>query len=95
VILFLLQFHIFQKFLAARKAPDTAKARVVVTYSKDKKRSFDPSNANSYLSSNDWRILVGLGDATAKSIEIRWASGKIQKQENPAVNRYHSIKEGN
>ncbi len=41
------------------------------------------TTAGSYLSSNDKRAHFGLGpDATAKSIEIRWPSGIVQKLEN-------------
>jgi len=41
------------------------------------------TTAGSYLSSNDKRAHFGLGpDTTAKSIEIRWPSGIVQKLEN-------------
>ncbi len=41
------------------------------------------TTAGSYLSSNDKRAHFGLGtDPTAKSIEIRWPSGIVQKLEN-------------
>ena len=69
-------------------------ARVIVTDEKDKKQFFDVSCSGSYLSSNDSRVLVGLGEnASVKSIEIRWSSGKVQKLENPEINRYHLVKE--
>jgi hypothetical protein len=69
-------------------------SRVIVTDSNGKRQIFDVSSAGSYISANDPRILVGLGESSAvKQIEIRWTSGKIQKIENPAIDRYLTIKE--
>ncbi len=77
-----------------KSAPHGEGSRVIVTAADDKKQIFDASNAGSYLSANDSRILVGLGDATSlKSIEIRWSSGIVQKIDNPAIDRYLQIKE--
>ena len=78
----------------AQSAPNGDGARVIVTDAKDKKQVFDVTNAGSYLSANDARLLVGLGEnASVKSVEIRWASGRIQKLENLEIDRYHQIKE--
>ena len=75
-------------------APNGEGARIIVTDAKGKRQIFDVSNAGSYLSANDSRIIAGLGDtASVKSIEIRWTSGKIQKLENPEIDRYLTIKE--
>ena len=69
-------------------------ARVSVTDSTGRKQTFDVTNAGSYLSSHDPRILVGLGAATAvSSIEIRWPSGAKQTVSNPVIGRYVTIKE--
>ncbi len=69
-------------------------SRVIVTDSTGRKQTFDVTNAGSYLSSHDPRILVGLGAATAvSSIEIRWPSGQKQTVNNPAIDRYVKIKE--
>jgi hypothetical protein len=36
-----------------------------------------------YLSASDKRLIVGLGsDKSAKSVEIRWPSGAVQRFEN-------------
>jgi enediyne biosynthesis protein E4 len=68
--------------------------RIVVTDVNGRKHTIDASNSGSYISSNDSRILVGLGEiSTVKTVEIKWTSGKIQILENPAVNQYHQIKE--
>jgi hypothetical protein len=48
----------------------------------------------SYLSANDPRVLVGLGDVErVDSIEIRWPSGAQSSLPNPAVRRTHAIRE--
>ncbi|MDQ4120272.1 MAG: CRTAC1 family protein [Acidobacteriota bacterium] len=77
-----------------KSAPRGEGSRVVVTDAGGRKQIFDVSSAGSYISANDTRVLVGLGEsASVKQIEIRWTSGKIQKIENPAIDRYHVIKE--
>lgn len=69
-------------------------SRVIVTDAAGKKQIFDAGNAGSYLSANDTRILVGLGEVpTVKSVEIRWTSDKVQGLDKPAIDRYHSVKE--
>jgi hypothetical protein len=69
-------------------------ARVIVTSATGQKQIFDASTAGSYLSSNDPRIVVGLGSAKAvKSVEVRWASDRVQTIANPAVDRYLRISE--
>ncbi|HYP50612.1 MAG TPA: ASPIC/UnbV domain-containing protein, partial [Pyrinomonadaceae bacterium] len=78
----------------AKSAPRGEGSRVIVTDAGGKKQVFDVSSAGSYISANDPRILVGLGESSGvKQIEIRWTSGKIQKIENPAIDRYLTIKE--
>ena len=67
-------------------------ARVVVTDNANRRQTFDVSSAGSYLSSNDPRIVVGLGAATGvRSVEIRWPRGKKQQLNNPTLDRYLAI----
>lgn len=69
-------------------------SRVTVTDGTGRKQIFDVSTAGSYLSSSDPRILIGLGSSTSvRAVEVRWPTGKIQRIENPAVDRYHTITE--
>src|SRR5262249_32744065 len=69
-------------------------ARVTVIDVADKKQIFDVSTAGSYLSSNDPRIVAGLGNATAvKSIKVQWPSGTVQTISAPAIDRYLVINE--
>ncbi len=77
-----------------KSAPNGEGARIIVTDANGRKQFFDAGNSGSYLAANDLRIIAGLGlTASVKQIEIRWTSGRIQTIENPATNRYHSIKE--
>ncbi len=47
-----------------------------------------------YCSQNQRRLHFGLGQAEKiEKVEIRWASGKIVKIENPELNKLHKIKE--
>ena len=49
----------------------------------------------SYLSSNDHRVLFGIGTAKdVKGLTVRWPSGKTQTWENLAVDRYWELTEG-
>ncbi|MBI3651268.1 MAG: CRTAC1 family protein [Acidobacteria bacterium] len=69
-------------------------ARVTLTTAEGRKRIFEATTSGSYLSANDPRILAGLGTATRiKSLEIKWPGGKTQVVENPALDRYLTIKE--
>ncbi|MDX6695198.1 MAG: enediyne biosynthesis protein [Blastocatellia bacterium] len=73
-------------------------ARVIVTDANNRRQTFDVTNAGSYLSSNDARLLVGLGAATSvKSISVRWpGSGKDAPElfTNVAVDKYQTLVEG-
>ena len=61
-------------------------ARLTVTDTGGKKQVFDVTTAGSYLSSNDPRIVVGLGAASAvRSVEVRWPSGRVQTLPNPGI----------
>jgi enediyne biosynthesis protein E4 len=69
-------------------------ARLTVTSIAGQKQIFDVTSAGSYLSSNDPRILVGLGAAKGvRAIEVRWPSGRIQTITNPLIDRYIRIEE--
>lgn len=77
-----------------KSAPNGEGSRIIINDSNNKKQVFDVSNAGSYISANDSRIIVGLGEVSAvKSIEVRWTSGKVQKIENPKIDQYLTIKE--
>jgi hypothetical protein len=69
-------------------------ARVTVTIVSGPKQIFDVSTVGSYLSSNDPRILVGLGSSRGvRSVEVKWPSGKVQTITNPTIDKYIRIEE--
>ena len=69
-------------------------ARVTVTDSNGKKQIFDANTSGSYLSSNDPRIVVGLGSASAvRTVEIKWPSGTVQILNEPQLDRYVVVTE--
>jgi enediyne biosynthesis protein E4 len=69
-------------------------ARVSVTDAAGRIKIFDVTTSSSYLSSNDPRIIVGLGAATTvRAVEVRWPGKKIQTLSSPSINRYHLIHE--
>jgi len=53
-------------------------------------------SGSSYISNNDMRVHFGLG-ATAKIdwVDVRWPSGLVEKFGNLAVDRIHTLREGN
>ncbi len=67
-------------------------ARVTLTDANGRRQMREVSGAGSYLSSNDTRLVFGLGQtASVKSLEIRWPSGRTQKLESPGVDRYLTV----
>jgi hypothetical protein len=69
-------------------------ARAIVTDAAGRRRVFDVTNAGSYLSASDSRILVGLGTATnVRSLEIQWPGNRKQVVDVSAVDRYYTVAE--
>jgi enediyne biosynthesis protein E4 len=69
-------------------------ARVTVTGATGQKQIFDAGTAGSYLSSNDPRIIVGVGNAKAiRSIDVKWPSGRVQTIKNPPLDQYIRVEE--
>ncbi|HST53093.1 MAG TPA: CRTAC1 family protein [Pyrinomonadaceae bacterium] len=69
-------------------------ARVFVTDSAGGRQVFDVTSAGSYLSSNDPRVLAGLGTKTGvRTVEIRWPDGQTQTISNPQIDKYLTVTE--
>ena len=69
-------------------------ARITVTDASGRKQIFDATNAGSYLSAHDPRILIGLGTAAGvQALEIRWPSGRTQQITSLSIDRYHTVNE--
>ena len=69
-------------------------ARISVIDNTGRKQIVDAHTSSSYLSSNDPRILIGLGTATkVNKVEIKWPSGIVQTVTEPALDRYLLLRE--
>ena len=70
-------------------------SRVVITDGEGRKQIFDITTSGSYLSSNDPRVIAGLGKTSVvKSVEVHWPSGLVQTIGSPKVKQYLVIREG-
>lgn len=58
------------------------------------RRGFEVRASDSYLSSNDMRVHVGLGATMSANIEIRWPSGQRDRYEKVTANRFYVAVEG-
>ncbi|PYV44366.1 MAG: hypothetical protein DMG06_06770 [Acidobacteria bacterium] len=67
-------------------------ARVVVT-AEGMRQTFEVRGSDSYLSSNDLRIHIGLGDLEQADLEIRWPSGRIDRYPHKAANQFYLARE--
>jgi hypothetical protein len=82
------------KLVGSKSNRDGIGARVTVTADSGLRQIFDVSTAGSYLSSNDPRIIAGLGGSNAvKTVEVSWPSGQKQTVSRPEINRYITIDE--
>ncbi|HEX8723446.1 MAG TPA: CRTAC1 family protein [Pyrinomonadaceae bacterium] len=69
-------------------------ARVAVTGAAGARQVFDVTAAGSYLSSNDTRLLVGLGTkAGVRAVEVRWPDGQVSRLNNPPIDAYLTLSE--
>jgi enediyne biosynthesis protein E4 len=69
-------------------------AHITVTDASGRKLSQEVTRAGSYLSSNDPRLIFGLGATTSiKTVEVRWPGGRTQRIMNPPPDRYLIINE--
>src|SRR5438445_1737291 len=82
------------RLVGSKSNRDGAGARVAITDSAGHRQIFDVSTAGSYLSSNDPRIIAGLGgSAGVRSIEVRWPSGLTQTVVPREIDQYVTINE--
>lgn len=82
------------KLRGERSNRDGLGARVTVTDSRGQRQIYDVSTAGSYLSTNDPRIIAGLGTSMeVRTLEIRWPSGRTQLISTPPIDRYINVDE--
>jgi hypothetical protein len=81
--------------LAGRRSNrDGIGCRVKVVTDGGPAQHLEVNTAAGYLSASDKRLQVGLGAATsARSVEIRWPSGAVQKLENLPGRQVHTVTE--
>ena len=76
------------KLIGTRSNRDGIGARVTVTTLGTQSQTREVHRGYSYLSSNDSRLLFGLGERTVvDKLQIRWQSGAVQILENLAANQ--------
>ena len=69
-------------------------AKIILTDGNGRQQVAEVTSAGSYLSSNDPRVIFGLGTAASvKSVEIRWPGGRAQKILKPSIDRYLTVHE--
>ena len=73
---------------------DALGARIRVVDSAGQTRWRRARSDASYCSSNDPRILLGLGEATARSLDVYWPDGTVEAFDPPPVNQYTTIVQG-
>ena len=81
------------QLVGSKSNRDAIGATVRVLDSKGGEQWFFVSRASSYLSSNDPRIVVGLGERSLDTVEITWPSGMKQKVTGLASGRYNRVVE--
>jgi len=81
--------------LVAKKSNPAAVGAVITWAAGAMKRSRLHTGGGSYLSSQDPREILGIGQAAKMdSIEIRWPSGTVDKLTNVPLNKYIKVVEG-
>ena len=68
--------------IGARVTARTSAGREIVRWAK---------RSGGFLSAHDPRLLIGLGNEEALSLEIRWPDGALQEITRPASGRWHRI----
>jgi hypothetical protein len=58
------------------------------------RQTFEVRGSDSYLSSNDLRVHVGLDQEKVAELEIRWPSGQVDRHAQVAANKHYWAQEG-
>jgi len=82
------------KLVGGPKSPrDAVGATVYLTAGGTRQRD-DVLSGGSYLSSNDFRVHFGIGDATRiDDVEIHWPSGVVEKVKLPSLDHIFTVEE--
>lgn len=83
------------RLLGKKTNRDMLGARVEVTVTPKQVLSRRARTDGSYCSSQDPRVLVGIGSSERVAmVRVRWPDGGIEEWQTPPVNRYLTLKEG-
>jgi enediyne biosynthesis protein E4 len=83
------------KLVGGAKSPRDAVGATVYLTSGGTRQRGDVLSGGSYLSSSDFRVHFGLGDAvTVDHVEIHWPSGRVEQVKLSAVDRILTVEEG-
>jgi enediyne biosynthesis protein E4 len=83
------------RLIGGPKSPRDAVGATVYLTSAGVRQRGDVLSGGSYLSSNDFRVHFGLGDATTvDKVEIHWPSGAVEQVRVSAVDRILTVSEG-
>jgi hypothetical protein len=81
--------------LAGKNGRDMLDAQVDIAVTKNGLLRRRARTDGSYLSANDPRILVGLGNSVdVDTIQVRWPDGSVEKWKAPPVGRYLTLTQG-
>jgi hypothetical protein len=80
--------------LIGRRSNRSAIGATVEVHAGDRVLHRQVKGGGSYLSANDPRVLIGLGDADrVESVEVRWPSGGRSTLSDPVMRRTHVLHE--
>lgn len=83
------------RLLGRRTGRDMLGASVEVVVAPKRVRLRRARTDGSYLSSQDPRVLVGLGRAErVETVRVRWPDGSVEEWKSPPVDRYVTLREG-
>jgi hypothetical protein len=80
--------------LVSKDGRDMLGARVQIEITKGHSLWRRARTDGSYLSSNDPRVVAGLGNATRlETVRVHWPGGSIGEHKNLTIDQYHTLKE--
>jgi enediyne biosynthesis protein E4 len=83
------------RLVGDKPARDMLGSRIEIVISKDNVLWRRARTDGGYCSSQDPRVLAGLGDAkSVEAVRVHWPSGKVEEWKNLAIDRYITLKEG-
>jgi len=83
------------RFLGKRISRDMLGASVEVVVTPKQVLWRRARTDGSYCSSQDPRVLVGIGSAErVEAVRVHWPDGSVEEWKNPPINRYLTLKEG-